>query len=113
MHHLTARWAGLTVTAAPSVYVATFLVERRENWSPEDYLGSAVAGFADDQDDVLLDADVTRGSTCSVRLRFLAPDESVARTWGESAMREAGRMAYSVSSFTLRKGRPKPGEIPV
>lgn len=105
MDHLTRRWASLHI-ASPQVFVATFLVSRRDNLSPDDYLGAAVAGFADDQD-VLLDASVTRGSLVSVRLRFTAPDEATARTWAEQAEREAGRMAHFTDALTLRRGRSR------
>lgn len=101
MHPLTSRWAALHQAGAQPVFVVTFLAWRRENWTADDYLGAAVAGFPTD----LLGADATRGSLCSIRLRFQAPDQATAREWGEAAMREVGRMAHSTDAFTIRPGR--------
>jgi len=101
--HLTRRWARLSTTAAPlSVYVATFLVSRRSNWTSDDYLGSAVAGFPEG---ALLTADATRGDPASLRLRYLAPDLATATQWAQDAMTEVARMANAVDSLRVRPGR--------
>jgi len=102
VRHLTAQWAALA--AGPSVYVATFLVSRTSNYTPEDYLGAAVSGFADGED-VLLDATCTRGSLTSIRLRYTAPDDATAQAWAEAAEREAGRMAHFTDALKVRRGR--------
>lgn len=101
MHHLTSRWAALRTAANEPVFIVTFLVSRSSGMTPDDYLGTAVAGFPVD----LLSADVTRGELCSIRLRFLAPDEDTARQWGAGAMRECARHAHFTDALSVRRGR--------
>lgn len=96
---LTQHWAALT--GQQPVFVATFLVARKDNLTPEDYLGLAVSGLPCD----VLGADTTRGSLISIRLRFFAPDMQTAVAWAEQAQSSAERSAHYTDSLVVRQGR--------
>ena len=89
-------------SSSDSVFVATFLVSGRDNWSNMDYLGAAVSGF---QEGALLGSDVTTRDPYSIKLRYLAPDLSTATQWASDAMREVGRYAFGVDSLKVVPGR--------
>jgi len=103
VHRLTQRWAA---QSGASVFVVTFLVSRRGGWTADDYLGEAVSGLPTD----VLGADATRGELSSIRLRFLAPDETTARTWGQQAMMSCDPHANFTDALRVRPGRLTPVE---
>lgn len=99
---LTARWAALV---NPQAWTMTFLVSRKDGWSGDDYLGEAMSGWEDYPGCEVLSGSATKGTLCSIRIRFIAPDEQTAQTVAQGVVRSCGRNAQFVDALKIAPSR--------
>lgn len=83
----------------------SFLVSRNPAWTGDDYLATAMSGWEDYSGCQVLAGSATKGTLCSVRIRYLAPDETTAREIARSVSQTCARSAQFVDALKVMPSR--------